>query len=251
MSMSYRPCAVIPVFRHGKPLFAVVERILANQLPVIVIDDGNDAETKRDIASVTAAFPRVVLVTMAVNQGKGAAVIQGMLKAFALGYTHAFQIDADGQHDLGQIDTFIEISRKESDCLVCGYPEYDESAPSSRKNGRKITNFWVAIETLSFDIRDAMCGFRVYPLASTCRLVSSRRIGRRMTFDIDILVKLHRRGVRMVFSPIKVIYPESGVSNFRMVKDNVAISAMHTGLFFGMLLLLPVLLARKAGFYGK
>ena len=47
-----------------------------------------------------------------------------------------------------------------------------------------------------------------------------------------------------------MIYPEGGVSNFRMVRDNVAISAMHTKLFFGMLLRSPILIARKVVRHG-
>ena len=116
--------------------------------------------------------------------------------------------------------------------------------PKSRENGRKITNFWIAIETLSFDIPDAMCGFRIYPLEKTVPLI--RKISDfRMGFDIEILVRLKWKNVEMNFYPIQVHYPENGISNFRLVKDNISISWMHTKLFFGMLLRLPILLVRK------
>ena len=189
-------------------------------------------------------------MTLAVNGGKGAAVLAGIFRARDLGYTHAFQIDADGQHDAGPIAQFIEASRQKPEAVICGYPVYGESAPSSRKNGRKITNFWVAIETLSFDIQDAMCGFRLYPVAAVCKLASRAHLGLRMTFDIDIIVRLHWVGVRTDFLPIGVTYPEGGVSNFRMVRDNVAISAVHTRLFFGMIVRLPLILLRKAKRHG-
>jgi hypothetical protein len=105
--------------------------------------------------------------------------------------------------------------------------------------------FWVAVKTLSQDIPEAMCGFRVYPVASTSALLSRRRLSPRMGFDIEVLVRLHWRGVRMRFLPTRVVYPPGGLSHFRMVRDNIAITSVHFRLFFGMLARLPLLLTRK------
>ena len=66
-----------------------------------------------------------------------------------------------------------------------------------------------------------------------------------MGFDIEILVRLYWAGVPVISEPVKVTYPEGGLSNFRMVHDNIEISALHTRLFFGMLIRLPKLLARR------
>jgi hypothetical protein len=65
-----------------------------------------------------------------------------------------------------------------------------------------------------------------------------------MGFDIEVLVRLNWAGIKMYFYPVKVIYPEGGISNFRMLQDNLAISKTHTFLFFGMLIRLPRLLLR-------
>ena len=66
-----------------------------------------------------------------------------------------------------------------------------------------------------------------------------------MDFDVEILVRLHWRGLRIVSLPTKVRYPANGISHFKLVRDNALISWMHTKLFFGMLLRTPILLARK------
>ena len=98
---------------------------------------------------------------------------------------------------------------------------------------------------MSLEIRDSMCGFRVDPLAPVIALLEQVQIGRRMDFDVEILVRLHWRGLRIYSAPTKVRYPADGISHFKLVRDNVLISWMHTKLFFGMLVRLPVLLARK------
>jgi len=246
MTDPMRFCSIVPVYRHGEPLLKVVAAIAARDLPVFIVDDGNDGATKGFIDRAARENPGAAVVTLAQNGGKGAAVMAGMKAALEAGYTHAIQIDADGQHDLDAIERFLALSRENPRALVSGYPEYDESVPAARKAGRKFTNAWVAIETLSTDVTDAMCGFRVYPLAPAVKVIRRSWIGRRMTFDIEIIVRLMWAGIPVRFDGVKVIYPEGGVSNFRMVKDNVAITGMHTKLFFGMIPRIPLILGRRA-----
>jgi hypothetical protein len=90
-----------------------------------------------------------------------------------------------------------------------------------------------------------MCGFRVYPLAPTCKLWRQHRIGRRMDFDIEIMVRLHWGGVRIIAFPTRVTYPRDGISHFKMLEDNLFITRMHIRLLFGMLWRMPALLARN------
>ena len=70
-------------------------------------------------------------------------------------------------------------------------------------------------------------------------------MGQRMDFDPEILVRLLWLPVTVRNVPVHVTYPEDSVSHFDMVEDNVRISLMHTKLCCGMLIRLPVLLARK------
>lgn len=129
--------------------------------------------------------------------------------------------------------------------VICGYPRYDASVPKGRLYARYLTHVWVWINTLSLAIRDSMCGFRVYPLEPTLALLDRVRLGRRMDFDTEILVRLHWQEQPMVWLPTRVHYPADGVSHFRLWLDNALISAMHARLFCGMLLRAPKLLARR------
>jgi predicted LPLAT superfamily acyltransferase len=117
--------------------------------------------------------------------------------------------------------------------------------PRARLYGRYATHVWVWINTLSLEIRDTMCGFRVYPLRETMALLARGALPPRMDFDTEVMVRLHWRGVRFVAVPTRVTYPVGGRSHFRLLDDNLRISWMHTRLFGGMLLRLPMLLWRK------
>ena len=243
-STGVKICAIVPVYRHEKTSRNVVTSLIDLNIPVILVDDGNAPEGHEILESVARDFPDVKLVTHKCNRGKGAAMRSGMEAAVAAGFTHALQVDADGQHDMGAIPLFIKETQEHPDDLICGYPEYDDSVPKAREQGRKITNFWVAIETLSLKIPDAMCGFRMYPLATSWPVMKRLR-NNRMGFDIEMIVRLSWTGVKMRFFPVKVHYPKDGVSNFRMFHDNVVISMTHTMLCFGMLIRLPLILTRR------
>ena len=239
-------CAVIPVYNHGEAVGAVAQAVREADLPCILVDDGSEPGCAAVLDALAAADPRgTFLVRLSENQGKGGAMIAGLQEAGRRGYSHALQIDADGQHDTADLLRFMDLSRTHPDRIICGTPLYDDSVPKARLYGRYLTHVWVWINTLSFAIRDSMCGFRVYPLRPTLALLDRVRIGRRMDFDVEVLVRLVWRGVQIVNVPTRVRYPTDGISHFDPLRDNVRISGMHAKLFFGMLLRSPLLLWRK------
>lgn len=242
--MAVRACVIIPVYQHARALPPVLEKIRALGLLTIVVNDGSD-EADTELLRGLQRDGEVILCEQFPNRGKGAAVITGMRRALELGFTHGVQIDADGQHDTADIPKLLACAERQPNALVTGVPEYDETVPRHRLYARYITHFWVWVETLSFSIRDSMCGFRVYPLAATLALADQGLLGRRMDFDTEVMVRLYWRNAPVVSVPTRVTYPPDGISNFRLWRDNLMISRMHTRLVFGMLLRSPVLIWRK------
>ena len=241
----FRPCLLIPVYNHGSLIEATFERLRHFNLPCIMVDDGSEPATASVLDRLAAQETSITLFRLQKNSGKGVAALRGIAEAHALGYTHALQIDADGQHNANDIPAMLSMAEKEPDALISGAPQYGEDIPKARLYGRYITHFWVWIETLSFDIVDSMCGFRVYPVAATHALAQRVAIGERMTFDTDIMVRLYWAGTSIRFLPTRVTYPENGISHFRALRDNIQISWMHSKLVCGMLFRLPELLRRK------
>jgi predicted LPLAT superfamily acyltransferase len=239
--VSFRPCAVVPVYNHHTALQRIATALRAERLPVILVDDGSDAETKSALAALVAAG--VEVLTQAVNSGKGAAVLAGIARAAEQGYSHALQVDADGQHDLADVPAMLELAEQHPHHLISGTPRYDASVPRVRFYGRYLTHFLVWTATISCTLEDSMCGFRVYPIAPMLALRS--RIGPRMDFDTDAMVRLYWAGTESLFLPTKVRYPEDGISHFRMLRDNLRMAWLHLRLNLGMLLRIPQLLGRN------
>ncbi|HEY7317745.1 MAG TPA: glycosyltransferase family 2 protein [Candidatus Binatia bacterium] len=241
----FKPCVLIPVYNHEHTVDAVVFAVLAQNLSCIIVDDGSSSQCARMLDALVAHSPtHITLLRHSVNRGKGSAVLSGVRYAVQAGYTHALQIDADGQHQVSDIPRFLERASVHPQALIVGCPDYGETVPSLRFYLRYLTHVWVWINTLSWQIKDSMCGFRVYPLAPVIALDRRQKLGARMNFDIEVLVRLYWDGLEIINVDTPVSYPRDGVSHFRGVLDNFLISRTHSILFFGMLMRLPTLIAR-------
>lgn len=236
--MNFRPCVVIPTYNNPATIAKVVHEVRAFVPDVIVVDDGS-GPAAHAVTTALANAGHARVVHRAANGGKGAAVKTGINVAAQAGFTHVLQVDGDGQHTLADVPVFVEQARACPDALVLGQPQFDATAPKARLWGRKLTNFWVHIETAGRVIADPMCGFRVYPVAAALAVMPRAQ---RMDFDPEIAVRLVWHGVRVVNIPTKVRYlraEDGGVSHFQMGRDNVRISWMHTRLVtMGIVLLL-------------
>jgi len=238
----FKLCVIIPVYNHPQHIHSVIEG-LGKDLPCLIIDDGSDSPCHEVLEEIARSQPQVELLRLQQNQGKGVAVTTGLKHAYQQGFSHALQIDADGQHDTKDLSRFISLARNHPSAIIAGVRRYDEM-PAKRRYGRMLTDFWVWVNTVSFSIKDSMCGYRLYPLAETMPLILNTVVGRRMDFDTDILVRLYWRGVDVKQLQTQICYHHDSVSHFDLMQDNLRISKMHTRLFFGMLIRLPRLLAR-------
>jgi glycosyltransferase involved in cell wall biosynthesis len=245
----FNPCIVIPVYDHEHAIARVVVSLRADGLSIILVDDGSHAGCARELDRLAKSDPQLTLLRHTHNQGKGAAVMTGARAAFARGYSHILQIDADGQHTLADAARFIDVARDHPGHLICGRPLFDDSIPAARFYGRYLTHALVWLETLSFDIPDSMCGMRLYPLGQFVALIDATKIGSRMDFDTEVLVHLHWRNVPMQWLHTRVSYPLDGVSHYRMIGDNLRMAGLHVRLLLGMILRSPRLVWRKISRY--
>nr|WP_293247126.1 glycosyltransferase family 2 protein [Panacagrimonas sp.] len=239
----YRPCIVIPYYRHPLTIATTVARLKPFGVPCRIVDDGSGAGSGavlQALARDEAAWVEVVRHDR--NRGKGAAVMAACEQARREGFTHAIQIDADGQHDSADLPRLLQLSREHPAALVTGVPIYDASVPRARLYGRYLTHACVWAETLSFEIRDSMCGFRVYPIAPALAIWNEGNVGARMDFDTGIMVRMFWNGARVISVPTRVTYPPGGVSHFRMLRDNLRMTWMHLRLLAGMCLRAPRLM---------
>jgi len=239
---------MIPSYNPGPKVYETVRAARAQWTPVWVVVDGSTDGSAQGLQAMAAQDDGLRVLVLPHNVGKGAAVLHGLELAAVQGFTHVLTMDSDGQHPAHLISDFMAASATRPDAMVLGVPVFAADAPRLRVNGRKVSNWWANLETLWAGIGDSLFGFRVYPIEPLRRVMLGQRWMRRFDFDPEAVVRMCWLGVKPVNLPAVVRYfraDEGGVSHFNYLRDNLLLTWMHSRLFAGFLLRLPMLLARR------
>jgi len=216
---------VVPVFNHGATLREVVRRALAQGPPVVVVDDGS---TDADVAGLLSGLD-VTVLSHARNAGKGAALRTAARHLAGEGVATMITLDADGQHDPGDIASFLPHFSGGEDCLVIGVRDFAAArVPWRSRAGRCLSNLLVRLET-GVAVADSQSGFRAYPVRLLAGLPC--RAGG-YAFEVEALVRGCWAGVRVLQVPVRVEYPpgDRRVTHFRVVRDTLAAAFLHARL---------------------
>lgn len=224
---------LIPSYNSGSRLLNTVHSALEHWRPVWVIIDGSSDESEKGLNQLGRSSAELQVIKLPQNQGKGAAVLEGMKKALAQDFQFALVMDADGQHPPDYIERTMQLSQENPDVMILGSPVFGPDAPKSRRYGRLVGNWWANVETCWAGIGDSLFGFRVYPIAKSVQILESIRGGRRFDFETQLAVRLVWAGVRPMSVPVPVRYfkrQEGGVSHFQYVRDNLLLTRVHAWL---------------------
>src|SRR5437867_1413922 len=106
-----KACLVIPFYNHAGAIAATLDAVRRHGLPCYLVDDGSDADCTPLLARL-AEDDRTWLTLLQLTpiQGMGAAVMAAVQAAADAGYTHALQLDADGQHDASDIPKLLSAA---------------------------------------------------------------------------------------------------------------------------------------------
>jgi glycosyltransferase involved in cell wall biosynthesis len=115
MPTASRPLAIIPAYNEAEAIGATLEELLRERpdVDVLVVDDGSRDETAR-----IARAHGVTVLKLPFNLGIGGALRTGFRWAVEHGYERAFQFDADGQHDPGEIELLLAPLDDGADMVV-------------------------------------------------------------------------------------------------------------------------------------
>lgn len=237
--MSYRLnnnlAVIIPAYNEAERIASTIADIRKfSNADIIVVNDGSTDNTVSEAKAAGAA-----VLDLPFNLGYGAALQTGLKYALKKGYEFTVQMDADGQHDPSAIQSLIKpVLDSEIDIAVGSrfLSGGDYKAPFIRRVGMLFFAFIASIFT-GKRITDPTSGFQAL----------NRKV---MEFyaseaypvdypDADVIIMLHRRGIKFKEVPITM-------------KRAVGKVSMHSGLkpfyyTFKMLLSILVTLLRNKG----
>lgn len=186
---------------------------------VAVVDDGST-----DGTGERARRAGVTCLRHDTNQGKGSALMTGLLWARERGMEWAVTMDADGQHAPGDLASFWNAPISGDTALVVGRRAMRGSAMPAH---RRFSN-WLTTRMISGlagkPVYDAQCGFRMYRLDA----IGAAGFPRRGSFEWEAqaLVLSCRKGFSIVPVDIATVYTDNG-SHMRLLKDSLRFLKMY------------------------
>jgi glycosyltransferase involved in cell wall biosynthesis len=213
VSDAFRPVALVPAFQAESTIRAVVEGLRASVGRVLVVDDGSSDRTAAEASRAGAEVLRC-----ASNRGKGAAIRSGLDVLLAGDPTHVAFVDADGQHDPGDLPALLAAARAGEDFVIGSRMSDPDAIPRYRFRTNEIGSQILSRMT-GLEIEDAQSGFRV--VAS--RLLRKLTLNARgYIIETEMLLKAARHLRRFGHVPVRAIY--GGPSHYRPFRDTWVIS---------------------------
>jgi dolichol-phosphate mannosyltransferase len=218
---------VIPTYNERENVPRLLPEILATdpRFEILVVDDGSPDGTGAVVDELAAAEPRIHVLHRAGKQGLGTAYLEGFAWGLARNYKLLFEMDADFSHRPLDLATFVEHAA-EADVVV-----------GSRYVGGRVTvvnwplsrllisifGSWYARTITRLPVRDATGGFNCFRREVLEALDLSRVHSNGYTFQIEIKLRVWRKGFHIKEIPIVFTERDTGESKMskRIVREAV------------------------------
>lgn len=226
---------VLPTYNERENLEGVVDR-LRRSVPgahVLIVDDGSPDGTGDLADALAATDPVVNVLHRTAKQGLGAAYLAGFGWALERDYQVIVECDVDGSHQPEQLPS-----------LLAALDGHDLVVGSRWVRGGRIVNWpWTrhllsvggsvyARTVLRLHERDVTGGYRVFR-ADALRVIGLGRIASLgYCFQIEMLWRAERAGLRIAEVPITFVERVNGVSK---MTGNIAVEAMLRVTLWGAL----------------
>ena len=189
----------IPAYNEEKNIASIIVKLKKISSRIIVCNDGST-----DSTGLIAKELGAMVINHQKNQGYGAAIKSIFLKAKEIGSEVLVTLDADGQHDVNEIDKLLKpITDDKSDVVIGSrFLGETENVPSYRKLGinviTKLTN-----ASIKKNLTDSQSGFRAYNKKVIEQITLSES---GMGVSTEILIKASNKELRIAEVPITVSY---------------------------------------------
>lgn len=210
---------LIPAYNEEKYIKSVINNCLKYDLDIIIVNDGSDDNTLKIVRSIPKPEnANIIIISHPVNKGKGQALKTGFEYILKNNYSGVITLDADGQHDTGEINKFLKILNKEKPDLIIGNRLGDTVKMPFIRLATNVFTSWIISNIAGSKVRDVQCGFRYI----SSRVLNNIRLETK-NFDTEpeIILKAGWLNYKIQNLPIKTIYHKDFVSYVNPVKDTI------------------------------
>jgi len=220
---------LIPAYKASEAL-AVFLPQLVQQVPasmILVVDDAS-----ADTTSAVCAEHGIACLKHEKNQGKGAALQTGFRHLLGQGFRWIISMDADGQHTVDDLPSFLEAARNNPDAgLIIGARSITLKAmPPARIFSNTVTSGILSM-MCGQKILDSQCGYRIYSAELLRSIVLSRK---RFEMESEVILKACSAGFAIRFVPVQTLYC-SKQSHISHIRDMLRWIRAVIGVWIGLL----------------
>lgn len=197
---------VVPTYNERDNVRGVAGQFLA-ALPgtdLLFVDDNSPDGTGAILDELAAAEPRIHVMHRAGKLGLGTAYVEGFGWGLSRGYEYLFEMDADGSHDPKYLPTMLALAEDGAD-VVIGSRYVPGGGTENWSLGRKVISRGgglYARTVLGIDVRDVTAGFICWRRAALEAIDLSTVSSNGYSFQIEMKYRAHRKGLRLVETPI-------------------------------------------------
>ena len=214
--------AVIPAYNAESTIKLVVSKVRRKIARCIVVDDGSSDKT-----GFFAKEAGAELLVHISNRGKGAAVKSAFEFLKKQDFKYLILLDADGQHEPGEVFRLVQQARRKRADIVCGNRmKNTKDMPKLRVNTNKLMSK-VTSWFCRANISDTQCGYKLL----SKRAVNNIEI-KKDNFEVDteILFQASRLGYRISEATVSTIYTNEHLRNINPVRDTLRFLRLISGL---------------------
>ena len=199
---------VIPTYNESESISQILSALKPLDCDVLVIDDGSPDGTAQIVRDLG-----VEVIERSGKLGLGNAYRTGFSIGLERGYTYIIQMDADGSHQVADLEKMLEWigsadlligSRYVKDGGVANWSKFRQYLSKSANTYANVL--------LSLGIKDTTSGFRIYTAALLKKMEISTIRSEGYCFQIEMTRRAIARGGSVAEIPITFIERAHGVS---------------------------------------
>ncbi|MFJ5146460.1 polyprenol monophosphomannose synthase [Curtobacterium sp. NPDC088465] len=230
-----KPLVIVPTYNEAENIKDIAARILETvpSAGLLVVDDGSPDGTGDLVEAMARTDERVHLLRRYGKLGLGTAYVAGFRWGLEHGYDLLVEMDADGSHPADRLPALIAAvadADPSDDVLLAIGSRWMRGGsvvdwPKRREFLSRGANTYARI-MLGIDVHDITAGFRVYRADAIARMDLGSIDSKGYCFQIDMTIRTHDLGGRIVEVPIRFRDRIHGVS--KMSKDIIVEAMVRT-----------------------